>query len=73
MRYGFSNYPSFFDTNIRPGHIWEWDEDYPIIGALDAPGFIPAGACFRFTLRNPKYAGQEFTGQRGFKRGWDYV
>ena len=58
MRYGFSNYPSFFDTNIRPGHIWEWDEDYPIIGALDAPDFIPAGACFRFTPAIPNTRGR---------------
>ena len=73
MNYGFTSYPWFLDTNIRPGYLWECDDDYPIIGALDAPDFIPAGSCHRFTLSAPQYAGREFTGQRGFNRGWDYV
>ena len=62
MRYGtFRTIRRSFDTNIRPGHIWEWDEDYPIIRALDALDFIPAGACFRFLSAIP-IPGAKFTG-----------
>ena len=74
MHYGFTSYPSLLDTNIRPGYLWSYDDDYPIIGALDAPDFLPAGSCHRFTLDSiPAYVGREVTGPRGFRRGWDYV
>ena len=52
-------------TNIEPGYLWPFDDQYPIIGAPDAPDFIPAGACHRFQLKNEDI---ERVGQRGFFR-----
>ena len=73
MRYGFSNYPSFFDTNIRPGHIWEWDEDYPDYQGVGCPGLHPGRGLLQFTLRAPQYAGEGIHRSARIHEGWDYV
>lgn len=50
--YDLLTMPAIKGTNIKAGYLWPSDDQYPIIGAPDAPDLIPAGACHRFRLKN---------------------